>query len=205
MKVGIINYGMGNLASVQNALNFLNVESEIIDSIDQKNQFDKYILPGVGAFAQAIQNLKERNLIDVIRKTALVDHKPLLGLCLGMQLLFDKSVENGNNTGLQLIPGKVLSIKDQTENLVVPHMGWNELKIERAHSFLNEIPENENDVYFVHSYYCQAENYSDVLASCEYGVKMDVIVQKGNIYGCQFHPEKSQKIGLKLLQNFCEL
>ncbi len=205
MKVGIINYGMGNLASVQNALNFLNVESEIIDTINTEKQFDKYILPGVGAFAQAIQNLKDRNLIESIRKIALNDNKPLLGLCLGMQLLFDTSEENGNNIGLELIPGKVISIKEHTNNLVVPHVGWNELKIERNHRFLDGIPEKENDVYFVHSYYCEAQNNSDVLASCEYGVKMDVVVQKNTIFGCQFHPEKSQKIGLKLLQNFCEI
>lgn len=205
MKIGIINYGMGNLSSVKNSLQFLQFDAEIIENPNDFNQYDKLILPGVGAFAQAMENIREKNILNHLKIEVLEKKKPLLGLCLGMQLLFDESAENGINKGFGFVEGKVISIKEKTDNLAVPHMGWNNLNIQRPHDFLNEIPEIENDVYFVHSYYCEAKNREDVLATCNYGVEMDVIIQKETIFGCQFHPEKSHKIGLKLIQNFCEL
>lgn len=205
MKIGIINYGMGNLSSVKNSLNHLQFEAEIVDEPNDLTQFDKLILPGVGAFAKAMENIHSKNLIEILKTEVLLKKKPILGLCLGMQLLFEESSENGLTNGFGFIEGSVISIKERTSNLVVPHMGWNDLQIQRDHNFLSEIPVLENDVYFVHSYYCEAKNRADVLATCHYGVEMDVIVQKDNIFGCQFHPEKSHKIGLKLLQNFCEI
>lgn len=205
MRIGIINYGMGNLSSVKNSLNHLQFEAEIVDDASDLDQFDKLILPGVGAFAKAMENIHSKNLLQHIKTEVLLKKKPLLGLCLGMQLLFEESSENGLTSGFGFIEGSVISIKERTSNLVVPHMGWNNLNIQRSHDFLHEIPEIENDVYFVHSFYCEAKNRVDVLATCNYGVEMDVIVQKENIFGCQFHPEKSHKIGLKLLQNFCEI
>jgi glutamine amidotransferase len=205
MKIGIINYGMGNLSSVKNSLHFLHFDAEIVEDPKDFVQYDKLILPGVGAFAQAMENIRDKNILENLTIEVLEKKKPLLGLCLGMQLLFDESSENGINNGFGFIEGKVISIKDKTTNIAVPHMGWNNLNIQRTHEFFNEIPEIENDVYFVHSYFCEAKNREDVLATCDYGVVMDVIIQKENIFGCQFHPEKSHKIGLKLIQNFCEL
>ena len=203
--IGIIDYGMGNIASVQNALSFIGVESVIIDTPSLLNTADKLILPGVGAFPMAMQNLRDRHFIEELSRIVAGEGKPLMGLCLGMQLLFETGHEFGQHKGLGWISGNVLALEPEKIKLPVPHMGWNELTILNDSPILASIPEQERDVYFVHSYFCRAENRSDVVATVDYGVEMDVLIQKGNIYGCQFHPEKSQKTGLRILQNFCEL
>ena len=204
MKIGIIDYGMGNIASVQNALSFLGVESEIVETERKIISCDKLILPGVGAFSEAMINLQKRGLIDVLNKVILQDKKSILGLCLGMQLFFSNGLEGGKINGLNWIEGSVLSIKDEVK-LIVPHMGWNNIEIKQPSFLLNEINEENEDFYFVHSYYCKCIDRSTVLATVEYGVLMDVLVQKDNIYGCQFHPEKSQNSGLKIIKNFIDL
>jgi glutamine amidotransferase len=203
--IGIIDYGMGNIASVQNALRFIGADSVIIDRPELVASVDRLILPGVGAFPMAMDNLRERQLIEPLRQFVLTENKPLIGLCLGMQLLFDASHEFGEHAGLGFIAGNVLPLEPEKIRLPVPHMGWNELTIQRESPILAEIPETERDVYFVHSFYCKADNREDVVATVEYGVEMDVVVQKNNLFGCQFHPEKSQQTGLKILQHFSQL
>lgn len=204
MKIGIVNYGMGNIASVSNAINFIGFESSVINSPYELDTCDKIILPGVGAFPLAMKNLKELRFIEPLSEIVLIKKVPIIGLCLGMQLLFDFSEEHGINKGLGLIKGEVKDLKKEID-LVVPHMGWNKLEIIKESNLLFGIAEDELDYYFVHSFYCKCENKSNVIATLEYGVKMDVMIQKDNIYGCQFHPEKSQKSGLELLNNFCSL
>jgi glutamine amidotransferase len=203
-KIGIINYGMGNLFSVKNAINFIGKDVEIIDKPSEIQKFDKLILPGVGAFAKAMDNLTMRGFIEPLTKEVLINKKSLLGLCLGMQLLFESSEEHGLNSGLGWIKGKVRSLKNDV-SLIVPHMGWNNLKIKKKSYLLKNIDVNELDYYFVHSFYCKCNNENDIIASAEYEVQMDVIIEHDYIFGCQFHPEKSQKNGLELIKNFCEL
>jgi imidazole glycerol-phosphate synthase subunit HisH len=204
MRIGIIDYGMGNIASVQNALTFLGYESEIINTVNSLSSYDKLILPGVGAFPRAMQNLKERNLIERLNQIVIGEKRPILGLCLGLQLFFEYGYEDEKTKGLSWIEGEVLSLKDEID-LTVPHMGWNDLIIKQPSLLLNEIQSEEDNFYFVHSYYCKCTNDSNVIATVEYGVQMDVVIQKDNIYGCQFHPEKSQKSGLKIIKNFLEI
>ena len=203
-KIGIINYGMGNLISVKNAIDFIGKDAEIIDEPSEIQKFDKLILPGVGAFAMAMDNLTTRGFIEPLTKEVLINKKSLLGLCLGMQLLFESSEEHGLNNGLGWIKGNVRSLKNEV-SLVVPHMGWNNLTIKKKSQLLKNINVNELDYYFVHSFYCKCDYENDVIATTEYEVKMDVIIEHENIFGCQFHPEKSQKNGLELIKNFCEL
>lgn len=204
MKIGVVNYGMGNIASVCNAVNFIGFETSVINSPNELETCDKIILPGVGAFPLAMKNLNELQLIEQLNETVLIKKVPTIGLCLGMQLLFDYSEEHGINNGLGWVKGEVKDLKKEI-NLTVPHMGWNRLEISKESNLLSGIVEDELDYYFVHSFYCKCENKSDVIAIVEYGVKMDVMIQKDNIFGCQFHPEKSQKSGLELLRNFCKL
>jgi glutamine amidotransferase len=204
MKIGVVNYGMGNIASVCNAVNFIGFETSVINSPNELETCDKIILPGVGAFPLAMKNLNELQFIEKLNETVLIKKVPTIGLCLGMQLLFDYSEEHGINKGLGWVKGAVKDLKKEI-NLTVPHMGWNRLEISKESNLLSGIAEDELDYYFVHSFYCKCENNSDVIATVEYGVKMDVMIQKDNIFGCQFHPEKSQKSGLELLKNFCKL
>lgn len=201
MAIGIIDYGMGNLQSVQNALSFIGVESFIASDIETLKKADKIILPGVGAFRDAIQRIKDKKL-DVFMKEATDSGTPLLGICLGMQLLFDSSTEFGDYKGLGLIPGAI--VKFEVEGLKVPHMGWNKLNIvKEAPLFLN-LPE-ESYVYFVHSYHLKAEDESVVSATTHYGYDVQIAAQCGNVYGTQFHPEKSGNVGLQILRNFAAL
>lgn len=200
MAIGIIDYGMGNLQSVQNALDFIGVDSFIASDIALLDQADKIILPGVGAFKDAIDLLIDKGLdkfLDQVKE----EGKPLLGICLGMQLLFDTSTEFGRHKGLGLIPGEV--VKFELDTLKIPHMGWNSLKIEKAAPlFLNLPPEPQ--VYFVHSYYLKTQE-DVVSATTEYGITVQVAAQKDNVYGLQFHPEKSGDVGLQILRNFAAL
>lgn len=200
MAIGIIDYGMGNLQSVKNALEFIGVEAFIATEIDELKKADKIILPGVGAFKDAIELLREKNL-DVFLQEIKANGTPLLGICLGMQLLFDTSSEFGDHKGLGLIPGDV--IKFELDNLKIPHMGWNVLDIKKEAPLFKHLPK-EAQVYFVHSYHLVTK--SDVVsATTTYGYEVQVAAQEGNVFGLQFHPEKSGDVGLEILRNFAAL
>ncbi len=195
--IAIIDYGAGNLFSVQNALNYLGFENIVTSEKDVIENADKLILPGVGAFGDAMNMLNKSGLIDTIKREAV--KKPFLGICLGMQLLFDKSYEFGEYEGIGLIPGSVKLMKPEG-NLVIPQMGWNALEYNNKCSLLDGI-ENGEYVYFVHSYAAVCDD-KFVSAYVDYGGKVTALVNHGTVYGAQFHPEKSGKIGLDILKNF---
>lgn len=198
--IAIIDYGAGNIFSVKNALDHLGIESELTNDKSKLEQADALILPGVGAFPAAMQKLNESGLVETIKEQS--RKKPFLGICLGMQLLFEKSFEFGEQEGLSLIKGYVDKIEEP--DLVIPHMGWNKLEYNGECKLLEGLGDNEY-VYFVHSYkaFCGDEN---LFAYCEYGHKVPAVVGDGKfVYGCQFHPEKSGKTGLKILENFAKL
>ena len=198
--ITIIDYGAGNLFSVQNALNYLGVENRISSRAEDIISADKLILPGVGAFPDAMKMLDEAGLTEVIKEQAKL--KPLMGICLGMQMLFDKSYEFGETAGLGLIPGTV-ELMHPADDLVIPHIGWNALEKNEPCALLDGV--NEGDyVYFVHSFAAVTDS-KNVAAYCDYGMKVPALVTSGKVYGCQFHPEKSGKTGLTILKNFCEI
>lgn len=199
MVIGIIDYGMGNLKSVSNALDFLGAEHFISDDYEALAKADKLILPGVGAFKDAIDLIRDKKF-DQLLNDAKAKNKPILGICLGMQLLFDSSTEFGYHEGLHLIPGDVVLFDI---DLKVPHMGWNKLSIKKEAPMFVGLPENSY-VYFVHSYHLVTEE-DVVSATTFYGKEIQVAAQQGNVYGLQFHPEKSGDVGLKILDNFIQL
>lgn len=198
--IAIIDYGAGNLFSVQNALNFLGIENIITKDKADIEKADKLILPGVGAFPDAMRMLSDAGLIDVIKEQ--VKTKPLMGICLGMQMLFEKSYEFGETEGLGLIPGTVELMKPEND-LLIPHIGWNALEKNEECPLLQNVEEGDY-VYFVHSFAAVTDS-KNVAAYCDYGMKVPGLVAKGNVYGCQFHPEKSGKTGLDILKNFAML
>lgn len=198
--ITIIDYGAGNLFSVQNALSFLGVENNISSKVEDIISADKLILPGVGAFPDAMKMLDEAGLTEVIKEQA--KKKALMGICLGMQMLFDKSYEFGETEGLGLIPGTV-KLMHPANDLVIPHIGWNSLEKNEPCKLLESV--NDGDyVYFVHSYAAVTDS-KNVAAYCDYGMKVPALVMSGNVYGCQFHPEKSGKTGLGILKTFASL
>lgn len=194
--IAIIDYGMGNLRSVQKAFEFLGFEAVITDNPQVISRADKVILPGVGAFADAIKTIREKGMDEEIFAAA-KSGKPFLGICLGMQLMFEKSCEYGEHKGLGLIKGEIKHLPD-TEK--IPHMGWNSLHIKRKGPLFEGLPE-EPYVYFVHSYYLETEA-PVVSATTFYGKEIQVAAQQDNLFALQFHPEKSGNIGLKILENF---
>jgi len=200
--IAIVDYDAGNLSSVRNALKCIGADAEVTRDPARILACDKVILPGVGAFGDAKGKLEQFGLVDVLKEAAFCG-KPFLGICLGMQLLFDESAETPGVQGLSILPGAIKRIPDG-EGLKIPHMGWNSLEILKDSRLMQGVPE-EPFVYFVHSYYLEAKNISDVLACTEYGIKLHVAVEHGNIFGFQFHPEKSGKTGLKMLENFAAL
>lgn len=198
-KITVIDYGAGNLRSLENAIKFLQVPVEITSDTKVIQNAEKLILPGVGAFAPAMARLEEKG-IDNVLKEKVHAGTPLMGICLGMQLLFTTSYEQGQWDGLNLIPGTVVKFEGVKK---IPHMGWNELIDIREDKLTMDIPASPF-VYFVHSFFCTPEDEAHILASCEYGEKFAAAVHRDNIWGMQFHPEKSQNVGLKILQNFAE-
>ncbi|RYE53867.1 MAG: imidazole glycerol phosphate synthase subunit HisH [Sphingobacteriales bacterium] len=199
--IGIINYGMGNLASVRNALDHLSITCKIVSSPAELRDMDKIILPGVGAFGMAMENLDSTGFSEEIRELVLVKKKPLLGICLGMQLLLQRSVEHGEHNGLSIVNGDVLFFGDVISNQPIPHMGWNDVE-HKKNSILYAGIEEKSSYYFVHSYYCKLSDKEDVAGSTNYGIDFDSSIEAGHIFGCQFHPEKSQKNGLNIFRNF---
>ncbi|MBQ4576695.1 MAG: imidazole glycerol phosphate synthase subunit HisH [Firmicutes bacterium] len=201
--IAIIDYGVGNLFSLSSSLSYLGLENKITRNADDIIHADRIILPGVGAFGDAIEKLRQTGLIDTI-KAEVAKGKPMLGICLGMQLLFDKSYEYGEHEGLGLIHGEVCDLnKDLTTGLKVPEMGWNSLNFVKDHPILKYV-KNGDYVYYVHSYY--AKNCDDSLvAYSEYEVKVPGVVSSGSVVGTQFHPEKSGAVGLAMLKAFAEM
>ena len=200
--IAIIDYDAGNLKSVEKALMYLGEECIVTRDADKILSADKVILPGVGAFGDAMNKLNKFGLVDVIRQVA-VYGKPLLGICLGLQIMFESSDEAPGVEGIGLLKGKIVSIPPK-EGLKIPHMGWNSLEIAPAGRLFKDIS-NQSYVYFVHSYYLQASNPEDVAATTEYSAHIHAAVEHGNVMACQFHPEKSGDVGLHILKNFCEL
>ncbi|MCD7865916.1 MAG: imidazole glycerol phosphate synthase subunit HisH [Clostridiales bacterium] len=198
--IAIIDYDAGNLKSVQKALAFLGEKSLITREPEKILQADKVILPGVGAFGDAMEHLTQLGLVPVIREAA-KRQIPFLGICLGLQLLFESSEESPGVEGLGILKGKILRIPDR-EGLKIPHIGWNSLQLEHNGRLFDGFS-GEPYVYFVHSYYLKAEDENIVKASTEYSAHIHASVEQGNVFACQFHPEKSGAVGLRILKNFC--
>jgi imidazole glycerol-phosphate synthase subunit HisH len=206
--INIIDYEMGNLRSVEKAFEKLGFAARVSADPQDIVSADKVVLPGVGAFRDCIGNLRQGGFVEPLLEHVAAG-KPLLGICVGMQMLFDESEEFGRHRGLGLIPGKVVRFPsgmiENGEQLKVPHMGWNSISIKQPAPIFSGI-EDGSYVYFVHSYYCAAENRADIAASCTYGeVEFCASVLHGNIMATQFHPEKSQTTGLRIFRNFGEL
>lgn len=201
--VAIIDYGVGNLFSLRSSFAAIGEEAEVTGDAARIAQADRVILPGVGAFADAYDKLCESGMDEAVRR-AVKSGKPVMGICLGMQLLFERSYEYGEHPGLGLLEGEVVGMEGRLPGgLAIPHIGWNALRIKRPGGVLKYVEEGDC-VYFVHSYY--AENCAASLtATAEYGLELTAAVQRENLYGCQFHPEKSGKVGLGILRAFCEL
>lgn len=200
--ISIVDYGMGNLRSVQKACEKLGLPARICSRPDDLRNCERMILPGVGAFRDAMSELRRQELVEPIQAHLAAD-RPFLGICLGLQLLFDVSLEEGNWEGLKVLPGKVVRFSEQAE-LKVPHMGWNEVSPVNACPLFAEIPAGAH-FYFVHSYYVVPADESVVAARTDYGGPFTSAVRRGRLFATQFHPEKSQQFGLTLLRNFASL
>jgi len=199
--IAIIDYGMGNLRSVQKALEKAGAKDVLVtQNVNKIEEASKVVLPGVGAIQPAVERLDQLNLIAVIKKT-ISSGKPFLGICLGLQLLFEKSSEGGKVKGLGILEGSV----ERFQSLKVPHMGWNQINIKNASSTMYQGIGNRSDVYFCHSYYVQPKLKEVIASTTDYGMQFVSSVCRDNLWGVQFHPEKSQAVGLNLLKNFVRL
>ena len=202
--IAIIDYGVGNLFSLKSSLAMIGAQAVVTGDADVLRSAERLILPGVGAFGDARQKLAQTGL-DAALCAEAARGKPVLGICLGMQMLFDRSLEYGEHKGLGLIPGEVVPMAGRLpEGLKIPHIGWNALAIRKPDHPLMKYTESGDCVYFVHSFYA-ADCADSVIATAEYGIDVTAAVAKGNVMGCQFHPEKSGTVGLGILKAFCEL
>lgn len=200
--VAIVDYGVGNLFSLSSSLKYIGADVVVTSDAETLKKADRIILPGVGAFGDAAEKLRNSGLDKVVCEEA-KSGKMLMGICLGMQLLLEKGFEYGEHEGLGLIKGEIRPISDVVpKSLKIPHMGWNALKFEGEKSPIFKYINEGDQVYFVHSFY--ATNCDSVIATAEYGAPLTATVGKGNVFGCQFHPEKSGKVGLNILRAFCE-
>ncbi len=202
--IAIMDYGIGNLGSVKNALDYLGFENVITSDKNTILNADKVILPGVGAFSDALNTFKKYEF-DKVLNELLKKNTPILGICVGMQLLFEHDYEYGSHEGLGVVKGNVVKFDEEKDGkkYKIPHMGWNQIKVVKENKLLEGV--NLKDVYFVHSYYAK-DNTEDVIATSNYaGVEFIAAVKRGNLYATQFHPEKSGEVGLKILKNFGEL
>lgn len=198
-RIAVVDYGMGNLQSVLNAFHHVGAEAELVVEAEALAGFDRIVLPGVGAFDEAIANLRRGGMAEALDEVVACG-KEVLGICLGMQLMCRESEENGHFAGLDWIPASVRLFPDRL-GVKVPHIGWNDLGFCRPHYLLEGLPPNP-DVYFVHSYRVECDEPGDVLATSDYGEPFTAIFARGNVMGIQFHPEKSQAVGLRILANF---
>ena len=201
--IAIIDYDAGNIRSVEKALLAVGEQPVVTRKKEEILAADKLILPGVGAFGDAMERLHQYGLVDVIREAVKDKGIPILGICLGLQLMFERSDESDAVEGLGLLKGEILKIPD-SPGLKIPHMGWNSLKIKPDTCLFAQIPDGAY-VYFVHSYYLKAEDPDIVAATTEYSTHIHAAVEQGNIFACQFHPEKSSEVGLQILKNFISL
>lgn len=200
--IAIIDYGVGNLRSVEKALQYIGLEAEITSDPERVRSASAVILPGVGAYSVGMDNLRKYGMVDAVKETV-ADNKPFLGICLGMQLLFEYSREGGERVeGLGLLPGAI-KLLPNGDGLKVPHMGWNSLKTYDDLLFKG-LPDNPY-VYFVHSYYLDVGDKAVIAAKCDYGITFTAAVRRGNVCATQFHPEKSGEVGLKILKNWSTL
>jgi glutamine amidotransferase len=199
--IALVDSGTGNLRSVKKALETVGAEVNLTNNSEEILAAEKVALPGVGAFGDSMKGLLERGLVDVINDVVL-QGTTLLGICVGMQLLFDSSEELGFYQGLGFVPGRVKRF--DTPGLKVPQTGWNQLKLIRNCPLFRGLPD-ESYAYFNHSYYCEVDDMNDMVTETEYGIGFASAIQRDNVYGVQFHPEKSQKVGLTILKNFLEL
>ena len=199
--IAIIDYGAGNLHSVKNALDFLGAPCIVTGDSEEILSADKVILPGVGAFGDAMKCLRDNGLADTVKKV-IMNGKPFLGICLGLHLLFEESEESPGVEGLGVFKGKVVKIQDC--GLKIPHMGWNSISLAKESKILKDIGDTPY-MYFVHSYYIQPSEQEIISASTEYGQSLPIAVESDNVFATQFHPEKSGEIGMKILKNFIEL
>ena len=200
-NISIINYGMGNIGSVENAIKTLNFIPKIIESPENLINSEKIILPGVGSFKTAMKLLNDSGWVKKIKECVIDKNIPLFGICLGMQLIAENSEEFGISDGLNYIPGEVKNLKNLSCKLKLPQIGWNSVYFKKEHKYLDGIP-SETDFYFVNSFVYVPKNEKNIIGVTNYGVKFCSIIAEKNIFGTQFHPEKSSKAGLKLLNNF---
>jgi imidazole glycerol-phosphate synthase subunit HisH len=200
--IAILDYGIGNLKSIYNMFKKVGVESIITSDIDEVKRADKYLLPGVGSFDYGINSLKKTSFFSTLEKEVLENKKPILGICLGMQLLSRDSQE-GKEKGLGWIEAKTVKFDLENKNLSIPHIGWNKSILTSKSDLFKNL--DENRFYFVHSYHVVCDNEENILATVDYGREFTCGICKDNIYGVQFHPEKSHKFGMRLLKNFGEL
>ena len=204
-KIVVIDYGMGNIGSIKNMLTHLGTDSIVTSDKKEIQSADKIILPGVGYFKLAMDNIRKLDIIDLLQSHALVEKKPILGICLGMQLMCNHS-EEGDVQGLSFINASVKKFSFSTESeLKIPHMGWNKVELINHQSRIFKGPLEGERFYFVHSYYVKCDNNSDILTKTDYGLKFDSSFERENIFGVQFHPEKSHSYGINLFKNFVKI
>lgn len=199
--IGIIDYNMGNIQSVLNAFEYIGASAKIIRSSSELMEVGKVVLPGVGAFGEGVEKLRQKGMAEALNNAVVARKKPFLGICLGMQLICKESFEFGHFSGLGWIDASVRRFLPEF-NLRIPHIGWNNLSV-RKHNRLIPFPaDNDTNVYFVHSYFVDSPDADYVVATCNYGKEFVAAIEKGNIFATQFHPEKSQKVGLDMLRKF---
>lgn len=203
-KIIIVDYGMGNLGSILNMMKKIGINAVITSNVNLINEADKLILPGVGAFDNAIKNLMSLGLVDILNKKVIDEKVPILGICLGIQL-FTKRSDEGTLNGFGWIDAETMAFSKyiNSQNYKIPHMGWNSVLINKNHHIFNSMPENPR-FYFVHSYHVVCNHHEDALTTTNYGIDFISSIQRENIIGVQFHPEKSHKFGMCLLKNFVE-
>lgn len=201
MKVGVINYGMGNLASVRRALEDIGADVEIVHQPSALYDLNRIVLPGVGAFGEGMGRLRDAGWVEVLQEVIIQQRKPLLGICLGMQMLATEGYEGGLTKGLNFVPGKVQRLDTLGCTLRIPHVGWNEVRYRTTDALFDGIPDS-SDFYFVHSYAFAPEVKEHLIAITTYDYEVSAVIRNNNVFGCQFHPEKSSKAGRKLLINF---